>query len=181
MTTVSTLPAATFDDFAAYVADRRPALLRMARAITGDPDDAEDLLQCALVSVLPRWGALRDRAAADAYVRRAMVNRHHSWFRQPWRRRERPVPELPEPVADEAPDPVDAADTHASVWGLVAALPARQRAALVLRYYEGLSERETALALGTSVGAVKSNTSRALASLRRDAAGRLAEQLGRCA
>lgn len=175
-------PVPTGDDFAAYVAERRPVLLRMARAITGDRDTAEDLLQSALVSVLPRWGTLRSRAAADAYVRRTMVNRHHSWYRQPWRRRELPVPELPDPPAPVAvADPMEIADTHDSVWALVSALPERQRATLVLRFYEGLSERETALALGTSLGTVKSNTSRALASLRRGAMADEGCQVGWCA
>jgi RNA polymerase sigma-70 factor (sigma-E family) len=154
-------------DFATYLAARRPHLLRTALAITGDPSTAEDLLHTALASVLPKWDGLRHPGAADAYIRRAMVNRHHSWYRQPSRRRERPVAELPEPIVEEGSDPVLAADLHARLWDLVTQLPPRQRAAVVLRHYEGLSEAEVARALGCSVGTVKSGTSRGLATLRR--------------
>ena len=83
------------DDFATWVAASRPALLRAAWAITGDPDLAEDVLHSALASVLPKWGDLRDRRAANAYVRRAMVNHHHSWHRRPQNRLEQPVAVLP--------------------------------------------------------------------------------------
>lgn len=180
---MSTRTAQARSDFASYVAEQRPLLKRMAIAITGDPGTAEDLLHTVLVSVLPRWESLRDRGAADAYVRRAMVNRYRSWYRQPRRSRELLVPELPDSLgAGAVVDPTAASDLHAMLWPMVEALPERQRATLVLRYYEGLSEREAALALGTGVGAVKSNTSRALASLRRQAvaAGLVAAE-GRCA
>lgn len=152
-------------DFTAYVVERRPALLRAARAITGDQHSAEDLLQSALASVCSRWGSLRDRRAADAYVRRAMVHQHASWRRQPWRRRECPFGAVPEPDArwrgDQRPE------SGLGLWPLVAGLPPRQRAAVVLRYYEGLSEAETSRVLRCSPGTVKSNTSRGLATLRR--------------
>lgn len=156
----------------AYVAGRRPALVRMAAGITGNAAVAEDLVQTTLVAVMPRWEAIRDGAAEDAYVHRAMVNRHRSWCRTPAGRREELVGELPEVPAVEGPDPAVAADERARLWALVLQLPSRQRAALVLRYYEGLSEAETARALGVTVGTVKSNTSRAVAALRsRVAAG----------
>jgi RNA polymerase sigma-70 factor (sigma-E family) len=160
------------DDFATWVAASRPALLRAAWAITGDPDLAEDVLHSALASVLPRWGELCDRRAANAYVRRAMVNHHHSWHRRPQNRLEQPVAVLPEPaaVATGSGESVATADQGRRLWELVLALPRQQRAAVVLRYYEGLSEAETAHALGLSVGAVKSNTSRGIANLRRQAA-----------
>ncbi len=154
------VPGAT-EDFSSFVAARRPALLRVARSITGDAHAAEDLVQSALVSVLPRWGGLRERRAADAYVHRAMVNQHTSWHRQPWRHRERCVDELPEPVSAEPAAHDD------DLWPLVRALPAQQRAAVVLRYYEGLSVADTAQVLGCTTGTVKSNTSRGLAALRR--------------
>jgi len=159
-------------DFATWVAERRPALLRAAWAITRDPTVAEDVLHSALASVLPRWGTLRDHRAADAYVRRAMVNHYRSWCRRAHHRSERPVPELPE-RATPAPDPgeaVYAADRGRQLWALVLSLPRAQRAAVVLRYYEGLSEADTARALGVGIGAVKSSTSRGLASLRQRAA-----------
>jgi len=122
-------------------------------------------VQSALASVSSHWEALRDRRAADAYVRRAMVNQHTSWCRQPWRRRERPFGALPEP--DDRWSTAPAPEPDRGLWPLVAALPPRQRAAVVLRYYEGLSEAETARVLRCSLGTVKSNTSRGLATLRR--------------
>jgi RNA polymerase sigma-70 factor (sigma-E family) len=149
------------EDLTSFVLARRPALLRAARAITGDEHTAEDLLQATLVSVLPRWEGLREPRAADAYVRRAMVNQHHSWYRQPWRRHERTVSWLPD---QHVPD---AAPPDHGLWPLVAALPAAQRSAVVLRFYEGLSVAEAAAVLGCSTGTVKSNTSRGLAALRR--------------
>jgi RNA polymerase sigma-70 factor (sigma-E family) len=157
-------------DFATYVEQRRPALLRAAHAITRDPDTAEDLLQAALAGVLPRWHTLRHHGAADAYVRRAMVNQHASWFRESWRTRERPTGEVPEPRTAVAVHPA-AAVPDRRLWRLVATLPPRQRQTVVLRYYEGLTELETATVLRCSVGTVKSNTHRGLASLRRRAVG----------
>ena len=152
-------------DFEAYVAERRPALLRWARAVAGDPHTAEDLLQDSLVRVLPRWGSIREGAATDAYVRRTITRQHISSQRRSWRRDEVASDRLPESAGtvDVLADPDDAD----RVWGLVLALPARQRATVALRYYEQLSVAETAAVLGCSTGTVKSNTSRALATLRR--------------
>jgi RNA polymerase sigma-70 factor (sigma-E family) len=155
-------------DFDAYVAERRPALLRWARAVTGDSHAAEDLLQDSLARVLPRWGSIREGAAADAYVRRTITRQYVSWQRQPWRRDEVPSAALPETAgtSDVLADPHEAE----RVWGLVLALPARQRATVALRFYEQLSVAETAAVLGCSTGTVKSNTSHGLAALRRLAA-----------
>lgn len=144
-------------DFEAYVA--------------GDPHTAEDLLQASLVRVLPRWDSIREGAAADAYVRRTITRQYVSWQRQPWRRDEVVSARLPEPATSttEPADPRDPREAR-EVWGLVLALPARQRAAVALRFYEQLSVAETAEVLGCSTGTVKSNTSRGLAALRRLAA-----------
>lgn len=166
-----TAPRGGPGDVSAYLAERRPALLRTALAITRDPSTAEDLLHTALASVLPRWETIRDPDSAAAYLRRAMVNQHHSWHRQPVRRRERPVAVLPEPPVAEPADPALSAEVRARLWALVLQLPPRQRAAVVLRHYEGMSEAETARALGCGVGTVKSSTSRGLATLRRQLAG----------
>jgi len=160
-------------DFAEYVAARRPALLRAARAITGDHDNAEDLLQSALASVWTHWTSIRDHRAADAYVRRTMVNQHHSWFRQKWRTRERATDVLPEPQARWTDDVAPAPGGDRRLWPLVSALPPRQRSAVVLRYYEGLSEAEASAVLRCSRGTIKSNTSRGLAALRRSICGTL--------
>lgn len=152
-------------DFASYVAARRPALLRWAWSVSGDPHTAEDLLQTSLVRVLARWEDLRDMAAADAYVRRTITRQHISWHRQPWRRKEVSTDSLPERTTARATG-VDAD----GLWSLVLALPDQQRATIALRYYEQLSIAETAAVLGCSTGSVKSNTSRGLAALRRLAA-----------
>lgn len=156
-------------DFASYVAARRPALLRWARAVAGDPHSAEDLLQDSLVRVLPRWDDIREGAAADAYVRRTITRQYVSWQRQPWRRDEIASTAVPEtgraarPAAGTEVTP----ETAGRLWDLVLALPPQQRAAVALRYYEQLSVAETAAVLGCSTGTVKSNTSRGLAALRR--------------
>lgn len=163
-------------DFASYVAARRPALLRWARAVAGDPHSAEDLLQDSLVRVLPRWDGIREGAAADAYVRRTITRQYVSWQRQPWRRDEVASAAVPEtgrtahPVAWPVAWPEATPETAGHLWDLVLALPPQQRAAVALRYYEQLSVAETAAVLGCSTGTVKSNTSRGLAALRRLAA-----------
>lgn len=152
-------------DYADFVALRRPALLRAAVAITGDPHRAEDVLQGALLRVLPRWSSIRDGAAADAYVRRAMLHQHISWCRQPSYRHESVRSEVPEPTGGGlgASPP---GHVPGELWPFVAALPPRQRSTVALRFYEGLSVAETATALGCSPGTVKSNTHHALARLR---------------
>jgi RNA polymerase sigma-70 factor (sigma-E family) len=158
--------AGTDLDFASYVTARRPALLRWAWSVAGDPHTAEDLVQASLVRVLARWDTLRDPAAADAYVRRTITHQFISWHRQPWRRDEVSTAALPERTTATAPAP----EADGQLWSLVQELPAQQRAAVALRYYEELSVAETATVLGCSTGTVKSNTSRGLAALRRLAA-----------
>ena len=117
--------------------------------------------------VLPRWESIREGAAADAYVRRTITRQYVSRQRRP-SRREVVSAWLPEPPTS-TPDLIDPREAQ-EVWGLVLALPARQRAAVALRFYEQLSVAETAEVLGCSTGTVKSNTSRGLAALRRLAA-----------
>ena len=149
--------------FREYVAGRSPALLRTAYLLTGHRGDAEDLLQTALAKTYLAWDRIRDREALDGYVRRVMVNTQTSR----WRRRrieEYPTDALPEPRAER--DATDDLALHDALWTALAALPKRQRAMVVLRYYEDLTEAETAEALGVSVGTVKSTTSRALQKLR---------------
>jgi RNA polymerase sigma-70 factor (sigma-E family) len=153
--------------FRAYVAGRSPALLRTAYLLTGNRADAEDLLQTALAKTYLAWDRIREREALDGYVRRVMVNSHTSR----WRRRK--VAEYPTDTLPERGGLRDAAEDlalHDALWTALAGLPKRQRATLVLRYYEDLSESETAAVLGISVGTVKSTTSRALVKLR-DTAG----------
>ncbi|MCW2724039.1 MAG: polymerase, sigma-24 subunit, subfamily [Frankiales bacterium] len=149
--------------FRAYVAARSPGLLRTAYLLTGSRSDAEDLLQTALAKTYLAWDRIRDREALDGYVRRIMVNTHTSW----WRRRK-----VDEYATDELPERSGSRDAtedlalHDALWTALSSLPKRQRAMVVLRYYEDLSEAATAQILGVSVGTVKSATSRALAKLR---------------
>ncbi|MCF6469255.1 SigE family RNA polymerase sigma factor [Nonomuraea sp. MG754425] len=150
------------DEFREYVMARGPALLRTAHQLTGHPLDAEDLLQSALTKTYQAWDRIEDRGALDGYVRRAMVNINISQ----WRRRkleEYPSDELPEPVTVE---PATGTEVHEALEQALRELPERMRAAIVLRYYEDMSEPEIARTLGISVGTVKSTVSRAMAKLR---------------
>jgi RNA polymerase sigma-70 factor, ECF subfamily len=149
-------------EFCSYVSARGTALLRTAYLLTGDAHMAEDLLQAALTKTYVAWGRVRDKSALDAYVRRTMVNTQTSWWRRRWHG-ERPAADLPElPAADHT----GGAAERQRLWAHLQALPTRQRAVVVLRYYEDMSEAETARVLGCSVGTVKSQASRALATLR---------------
>lgn len=151
--------------FGDYVRTRGGALLRAAQALTGNRADAEDLVQSTLVKTYQSWESITDPAALDTYVRRIMINTHISG----WRRRrvdEYPTDELPdEPEADLTGD----SDLHELVQRALDRLPRRMRAAVMLRYYDDMSEPEVAAALGISVGTVKSTVARAVAKLREDA------------
>ena len=149
-----------FDDF---VAARSQPLLRTAFLLTGDRGLAEDLLQTALAKSWFAWG--RIDGPPEPYVRRVLATTYATWWRRRWRS-EYPTGELPERTA--VPD--TSVDDRDALWRALGVLPRRQRAVVVLRYYEDLSEVQTADALGVSVGTVKSQSSKALAALRRDAA-----------
>jgi len=147
---------------------RQPVLLRTARSLTGNSSDAEDLLQTALTKTFVAWERIQDHRALDGYVRRALVNTRTSQ----WRKRkvdEFACDEVPEPEPRPAgADPAEQQALRDAMWRAVMRLPARQRAMVVLRYYEDLSEVQTAEVLGVSVGTVKSAVSRALGKLRDD-------------
>jgi RNA polymerase sigma-70 factor (sigma-E family) len=148
-------------DFAAFVGARQNALRRSAWLLTGDVGLAEDLVQTALVKSWPHWPRLMSRGGQEAYVRRVMVTTYISWWRRKWRA------EVPGLVPDSpGPDGLDAVDLREPVRLALAGLPRRQRAAVVLRFFDDLPEAQVAAALGCSVGTVKSQTSRALARLR---------------
>lgn len=153
------------EEFHDYVAARGATLLRTAYLLTGNHADAEDLVQTALAKTYLSWRRIQDRGALDSYVRRAMVNTHISW----WRRRK--IDEYPTDVLPEvpAPDPTTRTDLRDALWKALGRLPRRQRAAVVLRYYEDLTEPEVAQVLGVNVGTVKSTVSRAVAKLRESA------------
>jgi RNA polymerase sigma-70 factor (sigma-E family) len=148
-------------EFSEYMHARQPALLRTAYLLTGDRHTAEDLVQTALAKLYLSWDKVQRQEAVDGYVRRILVNEHNSLWRRGWKRRETTTAELPDRPADAG-----AAGHDPDLWALVQTLPRKQRAAVVLRYYEELSEAETADVLGVSVGTVKSQTSRALAAMR---------------
>jgi RNA polymerase sigma-70 factor (sigma-E family) len=155
-------------EFRDFVAARSTALLRTAYLLSGDWGAAEDLLQVTLTKTYLAWRRLDHIEAVEPYARRVLVNTATSWWRRRWHG-ERPTEVLPEPAVS---DGLDARLERDALWAHVKELPARQRAVLVLRFYEDLSEMDTAALLGVSVGTVKSQCSRALAALRR----RLGEQ-----
>lgn len=148
------------DDFTAFVVARQRALRRSAALLTGDPALAHDLVQTALIKAWPRWRQVAASGGQEAYARRIMVTTHLSWRRRSWRK-ESPSEALPD-IGAVASD----ADLAHCVRQALLSLPRRQRAAVVLRYFDDLTEQQTADALGCSVGTVKSQTSRALQKLR---------------
>jgi RNA polymerase sigma-70 factor (sigma-E family) len=151
------------DSFAEYVAGQGHALTRMAYLLTGDYSQAEDLVQTALAKAFSRWPRIEAMSAPDAYVRRMIVNEHVSGWRR-YRRRETLRAEIPQTaVADVA----DALAVGESVRAAVRELPARQRAALVLRFYEDLPDAAVAAILECSPATVRSQIARALARLRK--------------
>jgi RNA polymerase sigma-70 factor (sigma-E family) len=147
--------------FSEFMATRWTPLYRTAYLLTGDAHDAEDLLQSALVRTCARWNRIRDKRAADGYVRTAMTNQ----LTNRWRRGGREVSraEVPD-VADDGGLGLRA--DRLALWAQVRALPPRMRAVLVLRYFEDLTVEQTAAELGCSAGAVKSQTHNAIQRLR---------------
>lgn len=161
------------DGFDEFVAARYAALLRTAYLLTGHQQDAEDLVQVSLARCVPVWHRIADRP--EPYVRKVLVRENVTrWRRRRWR--EVQVEHLPEVPVDEGWRSVD----RLTLGRALADLPPRQRAAVVLRHYEGLSERETAEVMGCSVGAVKSQTHAGLARLRA-AVGNASEYGDACA
>lgn len=159
-------PVAEVHAFTDYVRARGPVLLRTARSLTPNPADAEDLLQTALAKTYQAWDRIDDKRAVEGYVRRTLINTRTSQ----WRRRrvdEYATDELPE-AQQPAADPAEEQAVRDAVWRAVRRLPPRQQAMVVLRYYEDLTEVQTAEIMGVSVGTVKSAVSRALAKLRCD-------------
>ena len=161
--------------FEEFTAARLPALLRYAMLLSGDREHARDLVQEVLARALVKWGRIGTVGEPYAYVRRMVTNEFLSW------RRRRRVPTVPldeaavrgrEPVV---PDREDRDDLR----GLLARLPGQQRAVLVLRYYEDLTDDEIATALGCRVGTVRGYASRGLAALRIELATNANEEANR--
>ncbi len=148
-------------EFRDFVAARSAALHRTAYLLVGDWGLAEDLVQVALVKTYLIFKRT-EIGAVEAYTRKVLVNTATKWWRRRWRG-ERPSEVLPERPATDHTDRWLEQDR---MWRLIRALPSRQRAVVVLRFYEDLTEAATAQTLGVSVGTVKSHTARALATLR---------------
>jgi RNA polymerase sigma-70 factor (sigma-E family) len=155
------LDAAAFTDF---VAARSGGLFRTAYLLVGDYHLAQDLVQESLIKLYAAWPRIRGLAEAEAYARKTMVTTAISWRR---RRsfHERPTEPLPE-VEVEVAATGDVIDAQEELWRELLRVPPRQRAAVVLRYCEDLSEAQSAELMGCSVGAVKKQASLGLAKLR---------------
>jgi RNA polymerase sigma-70 factor (sigma-E family) len=156
------------DEFVAFVRARTPSLLRSAVLLTGDQHLAEDLVQTALARTHQSWRRLYASGNADAYTRRIMYHLQVSWWRR--RRVAEVMPETMPPRTSRsqprASNDTDEIALRVTLREALLRLTKRQRAVLVLRFYEDLSESETAEILGVAVGTVKSQTSKALARLR---------------
>jgi RNA polymerase sigma-70 factor (sigma-E family) len=150
-------------DFEEFVAARWAALYRLAYLLAGSRTGAEDLLQTTLEKAYMNWPRVGRMDHAEAYVRRMLATTMVSSRRRGWIR-ERPWAELPDAAAESAELPVL---DRSLLWPLVCALPARQRAVIVLRYYEDLTEAQIAGVLGCARGTVKSQSSAAIAAIRR--------------
>jgi RNA polymerase sigma-70 factor (sigma-E family) len=160
--------ATEFDEF---VRARGAALLRYGYVLSGNAHDAADLVQEALLRLGDAWGRVRRKDDPEGYVRTSMARLHVSW----WRRRRREV------LTDAVPEGVHTPavpDEH-GLWAAVRDLPRRQRAVLVLRYYEDLGDGQIAQILGISQGTVRSQAARALDKLRDRRAGAAVEEAGR--
>ncbi len=147
-------------DYTEFVHASWPSLYRTAYLLVGEHALAEDLVQTSLAKTYASWRNVRDLGAAPGYARTTLINTAASWFRRKSWRKELSSAELPEPVLH--PDHSD----RPAVLDALRQLPPRQRAVIVLRYYEDYSVAQTATALGCSEGTVKSQTSDALSKLR---------------
>lgn len=152
------------EEFREFMRNRASQLHQSAYLLCGDWHLADDLVQDTLVKAYQHWPRIRQVESPDAYVRRILLNE----VRSRWRRRERAVPvtRFPDGREPAAPDTADEIARRAGLLQALVALPLRQRATIVLRYLEGMSERETADALGCTEGTVKSQSARALGTLR---------------
>ncbi len=151
-------------DFDEFVAARSTALLRTAYLLTHDHGLAEDLLQTSLTKAWFSWSRISD--SPEAYVRKVLFNTYATWWRRKWNG-EHATEDLPDSGVGDASE---ATSGGVDLWTAMERLPRRQRAVVVLRYFEDLTESQTAEILGCTVGTVKSQCSKALAKLRIDPA-----------
>jgi len=150
--------AGGFEEFAHAASNR---LYGTAYLLTRDHGLAEDLLQTSLVKTWEAWS--RITIDPHLYLRKVMVNTQATWWRRKWRG-EKPTEELPEAPASAGVEPAERLD----LWEAIGRLPTRQRAVIVLRYFDDLTEAQPAQVLGVSPGTIKSQTSRAVDKLRID-------------
>ncbi len=158
-------------EFREFMHGRWPAMVRLAYALTGDQGHAEDVAQAAFARAYASWPRVRRTGNPEAYVRRIVVNENRNRFRKR-RVAERLTDTPPEPGTGTGSGTADATSQYDERSALMAALRRlgpRQRAVVVLRYWLGLTEAEAAAELNCSVGTVKSQASRALATLRQSA------------
>ena len=160
-------------EFTEFVRARSGALLRTAYLILGDHGLAQDLVQEALTKVYVAWPRIQRSEGVEAYARVVVVNTAISWKRRKGWQGERAVGEVPEPRAVTADEP----DVRLAIWRALQDLPTRQRATLVLRFYEDLSTKETARVMSCAEGTVKSQLSQGIERLR-DVLGSRAAVLG---
>jgi RNA polymerase sigma-70 factor (sigma-E family) len=152
-------------EFAELVASVSHRLFRTAYAACGDRQLAQDAVQTALISAYRSWRRVREAANPEAYLRRMVLNELFRARRRKWWTATSLRAEVPE--SSPAPSPESSVVEHVVVWDAICRLPPRQRAVVVLRYYEGLSEAEIGEALGIRPGTVKSQSAAAMAHLRR--------------
>ena len=150
--------------FAQFVTREWSRLVRVGFLLTGDVGRAEDLVQQTLVKVHRHWRKLHREGSRYAYTRAALVNESTSWWRR--KRVAENLGEIPAHADRDSRDAYAGVDNRDALIRALHSLPPRMRAVIVLRYYDGLSEAETAHALGVSVGSVKSQTSRGLERMR---------------
>ncbi len=150
------------DAFGEFVTARWAALVRTAFLITGDHGRAEDLVQSALEKVHTHWNRIQNKEAPEAYARRVMINLAISGSRRR-RFRETSLEAAPDVQIQDGVQDLAERD---ELWKVLLQLPPRMRAVLVLRFFDDLSEAETARVLGCSLGSVKSQASRGLARMR---------------
>lgn len=153
-------------EFESFALAQRSALRRYAYYLSGDWSEADDIVQKALAKLFAAWNRI-EPAGAGAYARRVVTNVFFSHRRLAWVRKERTAERLPETAIER---PQEEVDLRLSVGAAMERLTPRERATLVLRFWEQLSVADTAAALGCSAGTVKSQTARGLGKLRRELA-----------
>jgi RNA polymerase sigma-70 factor (sigma-E family) len=154
------------DRFEAFVADRLDRLLRYATALTCDPHLAQDVVQDVLLRAQRRWDRIEAMHAPDAYVRRMITNEYLSWRRRRAAHTVASTHGTLDALGTPTADPATGYAERDAMRHRIAVLPRKQRAAILLRYYEDCADAEIAEVLGCSAGTVRSHISRALATLR---------------